>query len=300
MEARQETKLNMYHSVQKICDDNANVITTNPAFQTVYNSYKANISALITAISLESEVITGITIDKTEAKKALCRNATDVGAIIFAFASANNNNTLKQSVNFSYTDLFRLKDELVAPTIQNIYKAANDNAASLTDYGITAAMLTTFQSAIDAYNNSIAKPRTAKAIKGTHTQNIKELIKIIDNQLKEQLDKLIVNFRSSNSDFVSAYTNARIILDPAHSATQIKGTVTDADTKQPVAGVTVQLMGNIIQCITDAQGNFSLKPVIHGTHSVTISGNGYQSTTVNNIKVKLGQAVTVNATIKSS
>ena len=298
MNAIQEAKLNMYRSVQQFCEDNEGITSTNVAFATALTSFKANITSIISATSLESQIITGIAADKAVAKKNLCQSATDIGAIIFAYASANNNNTLKNSIAYSFTDLHRLKDDMLAPAVENIYNAANDNSAELSNYGITPAILATFRSTIDAYSNSVPKPKTAKATKSTQTANIKALVKSTDDILKNQMDKLVVTFKTTNPDFVSTYNNARVILDPQHIATQLKGTITDATTGQPIANATVQ-SGNGQSATTDAAGTYSFKPIPNGNNSITITKAGYQTQTIDNIKVKLGQSTIHDVALKN-
>ncbi len=154
MTSRNEAKLNMYRTIKQLCDDNATTVALNAAFLAAFNIYKAKLSTLITTVTSESLVIKGIAIDKAVFKKNLCQSTADIAAIIFAYASFINNNTLKQSINFSYSELFRIKDDLLAPTCQNIFNAASTNSAALVSYGITAPMLTAFQASITDYSTA--------------------------------------------------------------------------------------------------------------------------------------------------
>ena len=114
MNAKQEAKLNMFRATQKHCNDNPTIVATVPAFETASQALNAKIASIIATAQQEDLITKGITVDKAEAKKTLCQLATDTAAPIFAFASANNNNQLMQEVNFTYTQLFKSKDD---PTI---------------------------------------------------------------------------------------------------------------------------------------------------------------------------------------
>ena len=295
MTSRNEAKLNMYRTVKQLCDDNATTVALNPAFLAAFNIFKAKLSTLITTVTSESQVIKGVAIDKTLSKKNLCQTTTDIAAVVYAYASAINNNTLKQSVNFAYTDLFKIKDDLLAPTCQNIYGAANTNSAALVSYGITAPMLTAFQAVITDYSTAVPKPRTAKSVKATFTKNIGIAIKDIDLLLKDQMDKLVVTFKPTKPDFLNSYKTARIIIDPNTTTTQLKGKVIDNLTKLPIKGAKIEIMTSPITIVfTNLLGNYAQKPLAAGTYKVSISLTGYESITIDNLSIKLGQITKQN------
>ena len=291
MNSRQEAKLNMYRTVQLQCNNNSAITATNPAFTAAFAVFTAQISNIISTVSSWTQVITGVAIDKTVAKKNLSQSATDIAALVFAYASSINNNTLKQQVNYAYSDFFRLKDDLVAPTAKNIHSAATANLAALAPFGVTAAMLTALQTTIDAYSTSVPTPRNAKAIKATYTANIKQLIKETDSILKNQLDKLAVSFKAAQPDFYSSYLNTRIIIDPSKTETQIKGLIKQDGSNTPIPNATIDLSGPTAGSTqTDTAGKFSFKPVIPGNYQIKISARGYLSTETT-FEVKLGQAI---------
>lgn len=290
MNSQQEAKLNMYRSIKQLCDDNATTIATNTAFLGAFNTYKAKLSTLITTATSESQIITGIAVDKTVAKKNLCQLATDISAIVFAYASSVNNNTLKNGVSLPFSDLFKLKDDQLPLTCQNIHGLATTNATALVPFGITAAMLTTLQTSITDYSTAVPKPKTAKSVKSTYTKNIKLLIKEIDTILKDQMDKLVVAFKPTKPDFVTSFKNARVIIDPAKTTTQLKGKVVDFGTKLPVKGAIVQIAGITSSSITTTKaGIYTQKPTMPGTYTITVTAEGYQQEVLTGVVVKTGQ-----------
>lgn len=290
MNSRNESKLNMYRTVKQICDDNATTVATNVAFLAAFNSFKAKLSSLITSVTAESQVIRGIAVDKNVLRKNLCQSATDISAIIFAYASSINNNTLKQSVNFSFSDFYKTKDELIAPTAQNIHTIATTNATALVPYGISPAMLTSFQTAINDYSASVPKPRTALSVKATFTKNIRVLINDIDLVLKDQMDKIIPAFKPSKPDFYNSFKSARIIIDPSKTTTQLKGNITDITTDLPIKNAKIELSGSqIIDINTTKSGRYIQKPIANGLYNMTVSAEGFKTKIISDYKVILGQ-----------
>ena len=295
MTSRSEAKLNMYRTVKQLCDDNATTVALNAAFLAAFNIFKAKLSTLITTVTSESQVIKGIAVDKKVLKQNLCQTTADIAAIVYAYASAINNNTLKQSVDFPYTELYRIKDDLLAPTCQNVYNAASGLATPLAPYGITPAMLTAFQAAITDYSVAVPKPRTAKSVKSTYTKNIGIAMKDIDLLLNDQLDKLVIAFKPTKPDFFNSFNTARKIIDPNSTTTQLKGKVTDSATKLVIKGANIEIIGaTTVNVLSNKLGNYIKKPLEHGNYKITITMDGYEPITVDPVNVKLGQITRQN------
>jgi hypothetical protein len=297
MNATQESKLNMYRATQKHCTDNTAIVIAVPAFETALNVFNVKVSAIIAATQQEDLVTKGITVDKSEAKKTLCRLTTDIAAPIFAYASSTANNKLKQEVNFSYSDLLRTKDDLMAPRCQNIKDLCTANLTALKPYGITAAGLDALQTEIDNYQVKVPTPRNSAAQKKTIRENIKNLFKESDLVLKEQLDKTVVGFKTSNPDFVSTYKANRVIIDPGKSTTTLKGTIQSAIDKSPVSGasIIVKETGNTIT--GNAAGTYEVKPIAAGTYNITITAPKFKEKAGIEVTVKQGQIATLNTVL---
>ena len=293
MNATQESKLNMYRATQKHCTDNAAIVATVPAFETSLNALNLKVSAIIAATQQEDLVTKGITVDKSEAKKRLCSLTTDIAAPIFAFASSTSNNQLKQEVNFSYSDLLRTKDDLMAPRCQNIKDLGTANIAALIPFGLTAASLDALQIEIDNYQVKVPTPRNSAAQKKTIRENIKSLIKEADIVLKEQMDKTVVGFKTTNPDFVSTYKANRVIIDPGKSTTTLKGIIQRATDKFPISGASVFVKETGNKATSNSAGTYEIKPMVPGTYTIIISATNFIEVTEPEVLVKQGQTTTL-------
>jgi hypothetical protein len=75
----------------------------------------------------------------------------------------------------------------------------------------------------------------------------------------------------------------------------VRGTIIDADSKQPLEGVAVSLTGNpIIAASSDAKGNFKLLNIPVGRQAFQFVFLGYNTRTVNNIEVTSGKEIVLN------
>ena len=68
-------------------------------------------------------------------------------------------------------------------------------------------------------------------------------------------------------------------------AGNIKGTVLDKQTKEPLTGATIQITGPALGVVADIDGNYTLN-VNDGTYTITVRYIGYKDILLNSIKVK--------------
>lgn len=72
-----------------------------------------------------------------------------------------------------------------------------------------------------------------------------------------------------------------LLTQVALAQTKVSGTITDAVTKEPLIGVSVQVKGKVIGTITDIKGNFSFSTSTPPPFTLLITSVGYESQEVN-------------------
>lgn len=288
MNAKDEAKLTMFRGIEQHLDTNSGITSTIAALSVAVTAFKTAIAAIINTEQLTNINLTGITIDKSNSKQALCQLAADIAGLITAYAAAVGNPTLEAEVNYTVTKLKRLRDEQLAPACRTIYDRAVEHKTALADYGLTDAKTAQLQAAIADYIAKTPKPRTALGNRKTQAAQRRQLFRQGDAILKKQLDKLVKNFRVTESDFHDTYFNLREIPDAPTTNTQLKGTITDSADNQPIKGTTVTIVELNKTTKTDSTGKYSFKPVEHGKYTVTVTKEGYQPFENYEIEVKLG------------
>ena len=284
----------MYGSVITFSDDNAAITAPIPAYGTILTAFKAKNTAIETTAQLEAQVISGITINKGDLKKSLCISSTELAGAVFAYAVSATDPVLQQKANFAYSEFFKLKDDELTFVVQNLHDAANTVVASLTSYGVTAATLTAFQDLIDEYNDNVTAPRNAVALRKTYVTQLKTLFKEGDTILKDQLDKVALQFKVTQPTFYTTYKNNRIIVNAPTSPTQAKGTILDSITNLPVYNVLITVFGQSYVATSELDGTYSLKIPVPGIYTIIFTKDGYQTTQAVNVEVKLGQSTIVD------
>lgn len=295
MDAKQESKLNMYRAVEQHCDDNSSVFASVAGFQTAFTNFKAKIASLIGTEQLSATPLTGIALDKTVSKQDLCQLAADAASMIYAFAVATSNIPLREEVNFPYSKLLGTRDDLLAPRCQGIHDAGVANMPAVKDYGLDVPQLTALQAAITVYAAKTPNPRTAISARKVHKANIRALFVEADAILKNQMDKIVVAFRALSPDFVTGYESNRIIIDPASTVTKLTGTVTGLADEKPIKDATVTATGTAGQAtgvtkstVTSGTGTYTLKPLPPGDYTINVQAAGFNDFTETQFDAKLG------------
>jgi hypothetical protein len=204
----------MYLAVEDICDESPTAWGSLPAWADAYADFQTHVTNIQDLSKLQSQDHTGIAADKSAARQTMGTLALPVAKAVHAYALKTKNLTLANTVDFSMSDLMHARDVQSAERCQTIYDSATANLATLTDYKVTAAQLTTLKNAIDAYNLLISKPRDSRAQTRTVTRNLHNEFTAADADLL-QLDDLLGQL--TDPKFVSDFTNARIIVDTAAS-----------------------------------------------------------------------------------
>lgn len=221
MTTKQQNKLSMYLAVKAVLDAASSIWQPLPAFAEGHTDFTTHLSNIQTLGQNQMMDTTGITQDKQAAHKTMCQTAIGLAQAVRAYAMKNQNHTLAGSVDFTITDLLHERDNQSAEDCQNIHDIAETNLANLANFGVTAAKLTTLQTAIDAFNAIIQKPRQTIAQGKTVTQQLSDEFTATDLTLDEGLDNLIGQFAGTDAKFVSDYKNARSIVDAAASHNSI-------------------------------------------------------------------------------
>lgn len=75
----------------------------------------------------------------------------------------------------------------------------------------------------------------------------------------------------------------------ATASTGITGKLVDKNTKRPLIGANVQVLGTLLGASTDLQGNFSIPAIRPGTYSIRVSMMGYRNMTVEKCLVQVNE-----------
>ncbi len=95
---------------------------------------------------------------------------------------------------------------------------------------------------------------------------------------------------------------ALLSVTTAHAGVtgRIAGTVIDGETKEPVVGASVSIVGTELGAVTDLEGKYFILQVAVGTHEMKISSVGYATLSVKNIEVFTDRTTNYDAEMKTA
>lgn len=299
MNDRQNAKLSMYNVVVSVMDDNTAKVATVPALVTVAASFKTTAEAISNTAEQQATITTGITPDKNDTRETLRSTTVNLAGILYAYANSVNDIVLKERSKITYSMLRVLKDDELAERAQTIHDDANTNIASLPPFGITAAVLTSYQTLIDTYSAKSPAPRAAQSQQVALTEQLKTLFRQADSTLKESMDKIMLNFKTTDPQFFNTYTAAREIIDAGSSKTKAVGTVIADPGNIPVDGAIITVQDRAYTATSNASGTYELPIPIPGTYNLICSHPTFGETIQKNVVITLGESTTVNFVLKS-
>jgi len=149
----------VYLAVKDFLTVNASIVTPLPNYSGYFTSFQESLVQI--QVNAEQQMFdkTGISIGKKQLRENLVALAADTSRRLTAYAKFANNQVLLKEIKFAESDLKKCADNILHDYAQGLYDRAKTNLDALKTYGIDASTQTTLQDAIDAFVNSIPKPR---------------------------------------------------------------------------------------------------------------------------------------------
>ena len=226
----------MYVAVQAVLEAHHDLWQALPGFVTGAGELDENIAGIQTLAQTQAQK-NGASADKAQAFDALLDAAFEVAAATKAFAAATGDRELAAKLDYSRSEIGSGRDNEMLARCRAIYAEANAVVASLADYGVTAAKLTSLKKKTDAFQSAQPKPRQGRATSSAATKALPELFALTDGLLNDRLDGLAVQFKDSQPAFYGEYLAARVIVDlpGGRASKETKAPVTPSNPAAPAA-----------------------------------------------------------------
>jgi hypothetical protein len=209
----------MYLATQAILKTHQDVWESLGAFADASGEFDEQVDSIQTLLQVQTDRKGG-TADKAQALNAVVDSAFEITAALLAYARANADDALADTMDFSRSDIVAGRDSEVLARCQNIYTHATELVASLANYGITPAKLSAFKKQTDAFAAVKTRPRQDRATGAAATKAFPELFALADELLNDRLDGLAIQFKDTQPAFYNEYTTARVIVDLRGRMTQ--------------------------------------------------------------------------------
>ncbi len=270
----QTNELNMLEATLITLLKYNSVYSTNVVLVADVNTLQSTINSIRSTDLVQNAKSKGITLTKEQAKSAMINLAFAHVSAGRAYATATSNTILKATLDYTLSDMKKLKDNDAWTDCQTIHDAVNPYIGSMGPYGASGTTLGSLQTDINNYAPLIGKPRSQVAASAAATKTVKEVIKGSRSLTKDSLDPLMEQFKTSNETFYNEYHTSRIIVNiGTHKETILEGVVTNGTSA--IAGITVKLTGTKKKKITTKTGKFRFMKLQPQKYTVTATGTNY-------------------------
>lgn len=281
MTSRQETKLVMLMGLRDYLIQNSAVVATIPNLNGLLTTLQNLINQIQATSLLQVVDKTGVKVAKEEFRGNLILIAGDVARRLSAYAAIVNNDGLLNEVHYSDAELMKLSEERLKEVCQMIYDRGMVNVAAAAAYGLTAQLMTSLLTALNAFNAAIPKPRLTVAERRQATEQLVRLFNDVDVLLKK-VDILVDIVKLSQPGFHTGFKSVRVLVDRGARKRMLTVTIFDLLNNEPIKGVSCRLVQgeNVFLKKSSLKGSFFLKSMPEGTYQMTASKSGYKSTVV--------------------
>ncbi len=206
MTNNQESRLSMAMAESAYLAANSTITANLPNFATYFTPIQSGITQFKLSVNNKSLIKPVLQLTKINSGQHLIAQAIDVERRVVAYATNVNNAVLLAETSYTESDLKKSPDTVLKDRCQVIYDSANTNVAALATYGVTAAILTTLQTAITNFNAAIPKPRIGIADKKQATDQLVTLFDTLDTNFAK-IDMLVEMVKVSQANFYNEYKN---------------------------------------------------------------------------------------------
>lgn len=286
MEARTISRLDMVRTTLQFYNANKTELDTVPAFTTsialVQTEYDG-ILALMQTVDFDVTIFAKVAAQK---KGIMAEAAQKVASLTGAYAHSIRDMVLENAMKTRAYALEKDKKVNATTVCTEIYDKANAVKVPAANFGLTAGDLTALDDAIADYTDYMDKPRLSHGDKSSANKEIDVKLKTCQEILRNQLDRMIENWRTSNPTLVAGWKSARTIIDPPTKHTKLTVTVKNTS-NGPIANATVRAAKKdlVKTLITNAAGMVEWDTIPFGKWSVTVSAPNYSDYKIEDVTV---------------
>ncbi|MDR0604287.1 MAG: hypothetical protein LBG80_08315 [Bacteroidales bacterium] len=212
----QESKLDMLQRVLEILSNNLKIYAHVKRMVDLVETLNRVLTSIRETAQQQAKVsIGGYSAEKQKTLEEVIAGSVKIANAMYVIAFDKNDKVLLSSMSINKSMFYHghANDALTLAT--NIITEAKKYTSELREYGIEDNDFIQLDEAISNYKNFINRPQIAKEERALHTKNLKELFSEADSILYDQLDKLIVLFKTTSPDFYFSYKTARNIINYA-------------------------------------------------------------------------------------
>ena len=268
MNSKQQADTGMFKRLKTRVDATSLVIRNGILhFEPAYTSFLAKQVKISDYFDAQMMDRKGIRKNKTIIRNTLTENILDFGAKTESYAAFIGDNELLEKVNYTRTELVNFTEQEFIAAANIISSVVTTHAAALVAYGLTAIMITDFDTLKASFVTITPLPKSGIDEKKAATKLIKTTL-IEAHDLLLTMDRAVRANKLTYPEFHDEYFIAREVEDPITHNLAAKGTLVDLDGMPvPFAKMTCSTLN--IKRKLNGKGTFQISGIINGPHKIT-------------------------------
>lgn len=213
MKKRFSNKLLMFWAVLKVLAKFKTVWESIPGFTMVHKEFEAAVGA-IQKTSTASNIKTGeITKGAAQSIDAVVILVFKLTSLLSVFATRTRNHELKNDVDFTESELEYMRPGELLGVAELVLELIPKYQTELVALGLNDADVTTLSAYVNGFTGATTATRSTITARKAAGALLKPQFAETGEILKEQLDGLMEQFRTSSPAFYNEYWNARKTMD---------------------------------------------------------------------------------------
>jgi hypothetical protein len=216
MNDRQNAKFQMYQKVLDVFSENEKEYVGIPVFVNTVGDLRERVERILKVAKQQTETSSkGITEEKSSITDRLVESSMKVASPLYVYAFKIDDKNLMLKANVNKSMFYNAQDRAALTLAQIIADNANTHGDALRDYGVSNADRAELDAVIVQFREQIASPQGEIGKRKAHTNTLRETFVSADSIVYDQLDKLMIPFKTSSPEFFQLYSNARNIVNTA-------------------------------------------------------------------------------------
>ncbi len=156
-----------------------------------------------------------VTTNKDKMKELLEVKIEVLEGIVRSYAYANGMTELVKKVELLSKGFSKKRETDIEPNVKTFLEIVRELQPQLAGYELTEEMIVDVETTRDQFVALVGAPRTTIVRSSSANNQLTKLVKETKNLLNQQLDNLMLRFKTSDLAFYNSYVQSRIIVEPA-------------------------------------------------------------------------------------
>jgi hypothetical protein len=158
-----------------------------------------------------------VTTNKGKLKELLELKIEVLEGIVRSFAYANGMSELIKKVDLLSKGFSKKRETDIEPNVKTFLELVRELQPQMAGYELTEEMIVDVETTRDQFTALIGAPRSTIVQSSSAVSQMEKLVKETKNLLTQQLDNLMLRFKSSDPAFYNSYVQSRLVVEPATS-----------------------------------------------------------------------------------